>query len=1089
MTFRLLSILALLSFHLATIADDISPHYQIIQNEDYPTQDMAVATLNVMDYGADPTGQTDQTGLFQRLLCWLGDLPNAKSKNYTGVAGGMLYVPEGKYLFKGQLVIPRGVTLRGDWKKPVKGEALKGTILMVDYGKGNEDEEQSFILMQPSSEVSHLTFWYPNQKADDIQPYPPTIHYGQKGIWGNDYCNTRFVTLVNSYTGIIFCTVNGGGCPNIFELYGTPLYKGVQMDCIADVGRFDHISFSPSYWADSQLPDAPSETAISSWLYQHATGFVMRRNDWSYTCNYKVEGYHVGFHAQQSPDNAATKGSPNGHNYGWQLDHCQTGILITALSNSGAMFTRVNAAGCEDAVRIEPGAVGPASFYCCHLDGNQHGLLMDTGVSSAVMIQECKISGRTDVLGGQLLAHLNSFQDNVMIGNAARTVFSGNTMADGAAFDNKSIFNCKVSDERFAVKPLPEFKDEWMEIPQTRPARTALYIVTESEFGAIPYAYGQSHVDASDCTQAIQKALTKAGNEGGGIVFLPPGHYKINGRLNIPSGVELKGACDIASVPRGQGAILEVLTDDGNDNGTPLITMGENSGLRGISINYPLQDNPKSPRKYPYAVRGNADTYIVNLALRTTYQGVDLFSNACDRHYVDYISGHCFKNVIRVGGDSKNGLISNIQCNTGAYANGDETKFGAWANSEIMADSYGLKYDQYAYSQNKEQLEFMVLGDCTDEVLYNNFLFGCNKGMVFQNDGHGGARAYSLGNAVDGAVNTVVVNELAADLDMINSQIVGLDHSGDYVITNSLPSYFFTTGINLDKEVNIYSSNNWGSGSYFAKIQGGSFNLFQANLATSGSSYTFNIANTANVNITNALIQNVKALMSTPRSMEQMTTIYNTVVDFNGSAKDYLLKASSDILPTTWSLNTEALISRTGWEATASVQNNQANSAIDGNLSSRWSTGGPQSDGQWWAVDMKTPHTFNCVILDAATSVNDGPQGYLIEVCGSDGIWQEVANGSKAGAMLVVTFPEVTAQKIRITQTGTKSNYWSLYEFYVTNVDVTTHIKQYIRPNEEIVGIYTISGIKVPSIIKRGIYIIKVKTPDGHIVSTKIVKK
>ena len=124
MTFRLLSILALLSFHLATIADDISPHYQIIQNEDYPTQDMAVATFNVMDYGADPTGQTDQTGLFQRLLCWLGDLPNAKSKNYTGVAGGMLYVPEGKYLFKGQLVIPRGVTLRGDWKKPVKGEAL-----------------------------------------------------------------------------------------------------------------------------------------------------------------------------------------------------------------------------------------------------------------------------------------------------------------------------------------------------------------------------------------------------------------------------------------------------------------------------------------------------------------------------------------------------------------------------------------------------------------------------------------------------------------------------------------------------------------------------------------------------------------------------------------------------------------------------------------------------------------------------------------------------------------------------------------------------------------------------------------------------
>lgn len=903
----------------APIWGKINPRYQLIDNTDYPTKDLAVATLNVMDYGADNTGQQDQTELFQLLLCYLGNLQNAADKNYTEVAGGILYVPEGRYLFKGQLTIPRGVTLRGDWQKPEKGQAIKGTILMVDYGKGNDDEEQAFIMMQPSTEVSHLAVWYPNQEAANIQAYPPTIHFGKKGIWGNDYCNARFITLVNSYTGIVFCTENGGGCPNIFELYGTPLYKGVQMDCIADVGRFDHICFTPDFWEDSQLEGAPGKGVTKSWLKANATGFVMRRNDWSYTCNYTAEGYHIGFHAQQSPSNAATKGSPNGHNYGWELKDCQTGILIDALSNSGAMFTRVNTPDCEIGVRTEAGATGPASFYACNLEGSQYAVLMNTGATSPILMQECHTKGLTHVLGGQLLTHANTFENDVIIGPQARTIFSGNTLLNGATLDNQSAYTCAVSDQWLDVKPLPLFDTKWMDIQVTHPARHALYVVTDSEFGALPVGYNEALSSAHDCTSAIQKALTKAGQEGGGIVYLPAGHYKMSGRLTIPSGVELKGASDIATVARGQGAILEVFTDEEAGNGLPFVTMEKGSGLRGISINYPNQDNPIAPRQYPYTVRGNADTYIVNVALRTAWQGVDLFSNKCDRHYVDYISGHCFRNVIRIGGNSEQGVVSNIQCNTGCYAYGDETKFGAWANSMKMADSSGLKYDQYAYSQNKEQLDFMVIGDCTDEVLYNNFLFGCNKGLVFQNDGNGGASVHALGNAVDGAVNTIVIEDMAADLDLINSQVVALDQNGDYVIDQPLKACFYTTGPRLTKSVNVFASNNWGSGSYFAKVQGGALNFYQANLAASGSSYTFNIANNCGVKIANALIQNVKVLMSTPRSMERLATIYSTVVDFNGSARQSMLKTGSDILTTKWTPRNESGIQSYMQEATTHI--------------------------------------------------------------------------------------------------------------------------------------------------------------------------
>lgn len=110
--------------------------------------------------------------------------------------------------------------------------------------------------------------------------------YGRDGVWGNEYCNVRHVTLVNSYSGIILSRKNGGGCPNIYDVYGTPLSRGIEIDNIADVGRFEQIYFSPDYWAGSGLEGAPKAgSAFTDWIYQNGVGITMRRNDWSYTCS------------------------------------------------------------------------------------------------------------------------------------------------------------------------------------------------------------------------------------------------------------------------------------------------------------------------------------------------------------------------------------------------------------------------------------------------------------------------------------------------------------------------------------------------------------------------------------------------------------------------------------------------------------------------------------------------------------------------------------------------------------------------------------------------------------------------------------
>src|ERR1017187_6785083 len=133
-------------------------------------------------------------------------------------------------------------------------------------------------------------------------------------------------------------------------------------------------------------------------------------------------------------------------------------------------------------------------------------------------------------------------------------------------------------------------------------------------------------------------------------------------------------------------------------------------------------------------------------------------------------------------------------------------------------------------------------------------------------------------------------------------------------------------------------------------------------------------------------------------------------------------------------LDGEPPMSRAGWVASSSTSgSDRPTNAIDGNIATRWSTGGAQVPGQWFQVGMGSAQTFFQIILDQENSTGDYPLGYQVNVS-SDGInWgSPVATGSgSSGAATIITFPTQTARYVRVTQTGsTTGTYWSIYEFY-----------------------------------------------------------
>ncbi|HTJ50056.1 MAG TPA: glycosyl hydrolase family 28-related protein [Cyclobacteriaceae bacterium] len=962
----------------------------------YPTKDNVVIAYSAADFSITGDGTTDVTQQIQDLLNQLGTL-----------GGGTLFLPEGQYVIKGNLLLPKGITLRGEWKKPVKGEPVAGTILMAYAGKGDE-EATPFITMEPSSAVMDLAIWYPEQSPSNITPYPPSVEFGRPNYFGNENCNAKNITLVNSYAGIVFSRKNGGTCPTINGVYGTPLSRGIEIDNIVDVGRIEWIDFSPDYWAGSGLPNSPSIGGNhKAWIYENGTGIVMRRNDWSYSCFVNIEGYNRGFHAVESITSPGTQ--PNGHNYSMTFTNCKTGLDVSAANSVGLMFTGIKTVKCETGIAVLNSASGVLQLHTCSLDATKNAIFVDESASTRVMLlQSDIIAGAVDVSGGTFTVtdcDFNNTAPQINIMRNARALITGNRFAKTVQITETSIFKNVIDHTPVSTKQLPAIIEV---APEThKPPRLVLYVATASPFNAV--ADG-----TTDNTIAIQSALDQAAADGGGVVFLPPGKYKVMGNLVIPTNVELKGSVDVSTTPTGPGSILEVYADRNNPDGEPFLKLSANSGIRGIVFDYPEQLISLLPAvaKYPYCIQATgANTYMINIGMRAVEKGIDLFSYPCDNHYIDYLAGHAFDVGLRVGGGTKNGKIYNTQFNVIAYAAGDESKYGSWPNSVGNGDP--------AYDYGFAYFNFMILGNCKDELLYNDFGYGSNNGVILSDVDGTGPSGLSIGTGIDGSRNALVINAAGnPGFDFVNSQIVAIGNQN---------TKYIQTGGSYTSGVALYNADFWGNPSNGVYMDEGVLTLQQVNFNQPGQQ-RMAVINGDTLHVEASSIYPVSQLLAS--GTEPRLSIHSSVVDPTG-----IDKTKCDL----WlnnigngpEISIASALSRSLWKVSASVSTANANLAIDGNATTRWATGGPQLSGQWFTINFGKPEKLEQIILDVTKSPSDSPQKYQLFVSDNGTDWYGPGvSGAGADLMTVISFPSTTVQYVRIVQTGSKGSWWSIHEIY-----------------------------------------------------------
>jgi hypothetical protein len=106
--------------------------------------------------------------------------------------------------------------------------------------------------------------------------------------------------------------------------------------------------------------------------------------------------------------------------------------------------------------------------------------------------------------------------------------------------------------------------------------------------------------------------------------------------------------------------------------------------------------------------------------------------------------------------------------------------------------------------------------------------------------------------------------------------------------------------------------------------------------------------------------------------------------------------------------------------------------ALDGNLSTRFSTDEAQTAGQQFEVNMGSKQTFNELVMEVPNSPTDYAREFVVQVSNDGVTWSHVTTCTGTGPTEVVSFPTQTAQYVRVVLTaGETTNWWSIDEFYL----------------------------------------------------------
>eukprot|EP01084_Bolivina_argentea_P076561 138771_1 len=403
--------------------------YDNIKYDPAPLADTVNMTFNVLNYGAKGDGTTDDTAAFQATFA-------------AAASGAIVFAPTGRYVFKGQLKIPHGVSLVGSYLTVPshsfpKTAPTDGTVLMPYYGRGQTNETHSFITISEDASLKGVVIYYPEQPCGNAAPaeYPPSIYMNAQNAACED------IELLNSYIGIWAVSAHRH---YIARVQGQPIYIGVFIDETYDIGRIEDVHFNP--WYCTNVNYMFTQT-------QYGRSFVMGRSDWEYVFNTFSFAYAIGYHFIET-----STGSMNGNFLGIGADYaCNASVQVDASQPAGLLITNGEFTSFHNSqfapknifssaqVIVNKNNKGPVVFSSCAFWGPSQNIARQYGDSTLTFIssqfvqwnlQNKKLeSAAIYANNGNVIVNACEFQMNgtqvEMDSGAKKAIITNNILKDG----------------------------------------------------------------------------------------------------------------------------------------------------------------------------------------------------------------------------------------------------------------------------------------------------------------------------------------------------------------------------------------------------------------------------------------------------------------------------------------------------------------------------------------------------------------------------------------------------------------------------------------------------------------------------------
>ena len=146
-----------------------------------------------------------------------------------------------------------------------------------------------------------------------------------------------------------------------------------------------------------------------------------------------------------------------------------------------------------------------------------------------------------------------------------------------------------------------------------------------------------------------------------------------------------------------------------------------------------------------------------------------------------------------------------------------------------------------------------------------------------------------------------------------------------------------------------------------------------------------------------------------------------------GSTFEYTLPGGA-LATFTWPASRALQDGRRLLAATAS---GDAAAATDDDATTRWSSGAVQAPGQSLQVDLGRVQRVRRVVLDTGADIGDFPRGYALLTSTDGSHWREAATGAGDGQLTTIDIPATAARYLRVVQTETAPQWWSVADLRV----------------------------------------------------------